>query len=100
VTKPPKRVVDSLAQLNKNLKHRYGISADDRLELLKKQGGRCACCGNCDPGSKFGWHIDHCHNSKQVRGVLCAPCNTSIGHVKESIPRLKAMISYLRKHQT
>jgi len=40
-------------------------------------------------------HIDHCHNTGEVRGVLCAGCNLAIGHAKEDINTLNNMIKYL-----
>lgn len=48
--------------------------------------------------------IDHDHScckshrnscGECVRGVLCSPCNTGIGHLKESVDNLLAAVSYL-----
>lgn len=40
-------------------------------------------------------NIDHCHNTGEVRGVLCAGCNLAIGHAKEDVNTLNNMIKYL-----
>src|SRR5258706_15403002 len=39
-------------------------------------------------------HIDHCHDSKVVRGILCSHCNLGIGHLKESRAIMERAIAY------
>lgn len=56
----------------------YGITLEERDQILRDQGGRCACCGTNDPG-KRDWHTDHDHVTNEVRGVLCFRCNTILG---------------------
>lgn len=43
-------------------------------------------------------HIDHCHATGKIRGVLCSNCNMSIGGFKESISSLEKAIKYLKTH--
>lgn len=74
-----------------------GISYEDRDELLKSQSGKCASCGTDEPGSTKGWHVDHCHKSGTIRGILCATCNIALGQVNDSVDRLQMLIDYLRK---
>lgn len=42
-------------------------------------------------------HIDHCHTTGDVRGVLCAGCNLALGHARESQEVLQKLIKYLNK---
>ena len=44
-------------------------------------------------------HIDHCHATGMVRGVLCFNCNAALGHVRDSQERLQKLIFYLDKSQ-
>lgn len=39
--------------------------------------------------------IDHCHNTLDVRGVLCSFCNIGLGHFKDSLDNLNNAIKYL-----
>lgn len=62
------------------LRRKYGLTESDFHTLLESQGGRCAVTGDADPGSKYGWHIDHDHSFERgdrrgVRGVLSHRAN-------------------------
>jgi hypothetical protein len=40
-------------------------------------------------------HVDHCHASGVVRGLLCGQCNILLGAAKDSIETLFAAADYL-----
>ena len=84
---------------NKYLKLTYGISLKDYNNLLKKQNYKCAICKS--PTKKFikKLDVDHIHNSKLIRGLLCNHCNIMLGWAKENINILKNAILYLRRYQ-
>src|ERR1041384_5858170 len=50
------------------LKRRGGIAVAEYDRLLEVQGGGCAVCGEAD-GTFGRLVVDHCHNSKRVRGL-------------------------------
>lgn len=85
-----KRVLDALH-------HKTGWRGR-RKALLEAQEFLCAACGTDDPVHTNGWQLDHNHETGKIRGVLCGPCNLTLGNAHESIPRLGALIDYLRKH--
>jgi ribosomal protein S14 len=72
----------------------YGLTPDEYIKMYSKQQGKCAICGN-KPTTKRGLHVDHNHNTKMVRGLLCHGCNTGIGAMKESLESLRSAIKYL-----
>lgn len=74
---------------------RYGISESQYSELLESQSNKCAICKS-QLDMFRGTHIDHCHTSSMVRGVLCSGCNTGLGHFKDDPALLAAAIEYLR----
>jgi hypothetical protein len=84
-----------------NLRRRYGIELEDYNRLLTGQGGKCAICSSSDPKSKDGnFHVDHCHETKLVRGLLCFPCNAGIGKFRhDPALRLRA-IAYINGGRT
>lgn len=83
----------------KNIYSKYGITQDEFLSLLKSQENKCACCGKefVDTPSKRGAYIDHCHNSKRVRGLLCNRCNAGIGFLGDTIEGIQRAIDYLQR---
>lgn len=42
-------------------------------------------------------HIDHCHVSNKIRGVLCFNCNHGLGNFKDNKDLLSNAIDYLDK---
>lgn len=60
----------------KTIKRRYGLEQEDFTKLLTSQKGCCAICAA--PFLKTP-HIDHCHSTGKIRGLLCGPCNTGLG---------------------
>lgn len=75
-----------------NLKHNYGISVEEYQAIYEKQEGKCAICKK--PFEVL--HVDHCHNSDRVRGLLCGNCNLGIGNLQDSIELLQSAIEYLK----
>ena len=76
-----------------HLKHRYGIGADEFDALVEQQGGVCAICGKEAPE-----HVDHSHDTGEVRGILGFNCNGGLGQFKDSIDSLVNAAAYLGTH--
>lgn len=75
----------------------YGITVEEFHGLLAAQKGRCAIC-RTDNWGKKGPHIDHCHYSSLVRGLLCNHCNVGLGMFKDDPGLLEAAKLYLLDH--
>lgn len=78
----------------------YGITLQERDEILARQNGICPICRKADGP----WAVDHdhacCPSTKTcgncIRGILCAKCNKALGLFKDDIETLKAAIEYLK----
>ena len=90
---------DAESQRRRKLKHRYGITPEQYEEMLEAQGGRCACCGTDTPGGHGGFHVDHCHDTGEVRGLLCHGCNTAIGALGDNVDGIWNAMLYLVKYE-
>lgn len=83
------------------LRKKYGISQDEFETMLGKQGGGCAICGSTShdisvPGKRLeNLFVDHCHETGEVRGLLCHSCNVSLGKMGDSPERLRNAADYL-----
>lgn len=78
------------------IKQRYGITAEQKAAMLAGQGGQCAICSTTAPATISGWHVDHCHSTKTVRGILCQHCNNMLGMAKDDPEILAKAIQYLK----
>ena len=64
----------------KHLMNRYGITSEEKENLLRLQGGKCAICPRTEAGGRHNvFHVDHCHKTGKVRGLICDRCNRAIG---------------------
>jgi hypothetical protein len=75
----------------------YGLEKVDFESMLEEQQNKCAICGLefHDESKSTRPHIDHCHNSGDVRGLLCSLCNVGLGHFKDDPQILQSAIQYL-----
>jgi hypothetical protein len=76
----------------------YGVTKQFLLDLHEQQQGKCKICG-FEPQTNRGLHVDHCHTTGKVRGLLCHGCNVAIGSMKEDPQILLNAIEYLRSFQ-
>lgn len=74
----------------------YGLAREHYARMLTAQGGRCALCGR-ESGSR-ALAVDHDHATGRIRGLLCSPCNTGIGGLRDDPEMLRRAIAYLELH--
>lgn len=84
---------------------RFGLTAEAYEKLVAAAGGVCQICGNPPPG---GQRLvpDHDHRccpggsgscGRCVRGVLCSPCNRSIGGLGDTAQAVRLALRYLEE---
>jgi hypothetical protein len=75
----------------------YGIGLEDYNRMVEEQGGLCAICRRPPTYTRrqVRFHIDHCHDTGTVRGLLCGQCNVGIGMFDHDPDRLKQAMAYL-----
>ncbi len=85
---------------DRNRKSKYGVSPEEFVSRLALQGGGCAICNKVLDESKRSLigHVDHCHVTNKVRGVLCSSCNIGIGLFRDNRKLLSRAIDYLSYH--
>jgi hypothetical protein len=78
------------------IRKQYGISMQQFTKLLASQGGGCAICKKPMETIRRRMNIDHCHETNEVRGILCSGCNTGLGHLGDNVAGLQRAIAYLQ----
>lgn len=76
---------------NKTLK-RYGLTNEKYKEILDSQGGACKICQRKQDKN---FHVDHCHTTGEVRGLLCAQCNWFVGKIDRNPTVFENLKNYL-----
>lgn len=72
----------------------YGLTEESFQQIFSSQRGRCKVCQKSIGGS-IKFHIDHCHKTGVVRGILCPTCNFGLGSFHDSPEKLRAAADYL-----
>jgi hypothetical protein len=81
---------------------RHGLTMQQYVAMLEAQGGVCGICH----GDWKGWngqqgpHIDHCHKTGRVRGLLCGVCNHAIAMLREDPVIIRRAADYLEQQTT
>jgi hypothetical protein len=93
----PERYAKYKNRHNQYLKERrYGITQEDFDKMLIDQNNMCKICNN-EFNSTKDTHIDHCHDSNIVRGLLCNNCNLALGQFNDNTDIMDNAIKYLQK---
>jgi hypothetical protein len=85
------RPSDKTNTKNRDLMRLYGITLAEFNEMVARQGGTCSI-STCD---RPATHVDHNHDTGQVRGVLCNQHNAALGLAGDCPVHLRAMAQYL-----
>lgn len=73
----------------------YGITLQEYNELFEEQNGCCAICKRHQSELKRNLHVDHNHNTKEIRGLLCQKCNQAIGLLNDDPVLLNNVSEYV-----
>ncbi len=82
----------------RTLAKKYGVTVTHLNYLRKKQKHRCAICAAKEGAWKSNGGrlvVDHNHETKKVRGLLCPYCNRGLGQFWDKPKLLNAAAVYL-----
>lgn len=69
------------------------LTEEEYRAIVERANGQCEICKE----ELTRPHVDHCHKTGKVRGVLCSRCNTGLGMFRESLDIFLMAITYLEK---
>lgn len=75
-----------------HLKTKYGMSLEEFAARLDGQGGLCLICLKRHEKSLC---VDHDHNTKQLRSLLCSNCNVGLGNFNDDSAALRRAGDYV-----
>ncbi|KOV22118.1 endonuclease VII [Streptomyces sp. XY152] len=74
----------------RHLKRHYGLAEAGRDAMVDSRMGLCVICPKAP-----AIHVDHCHKTGKVRGVLCFNCNSAIGKLGDDPDAVRRAAAYL-----
>jgi hypothetical protein len=75
------------------LKSRYGVTESEVNDMLLRLAALCPICRR---GLGVKPHVDHDHETGEVRGLLCFTCNVGLGNFGDDVERLRRGALYLQ----
>lgn len=79
------------------IRRQFGLDDEDLARMYDSQDRKCPGCSSpllLDSET----HIDHCHATGVVRGLLCRGCNTALGLVRDKPDAMRRLADYLELH--
>jgi hypothetical protein len=81
---------------NIQLKRNFGITNEDYNRIFNEQQGKCKICNVHRNELEKNLYVDHDHQSKKIRGLLCQKCNAGLGMFQDNINILSNALKYLQ----
>ena len=81
---------------NSRLLRQFNITLNQYNSMFESQNGCCAICKVHQLELKTKLHVDHCHITNVVRGLLCYNCNRALGLFKDSEESLSNALQYIK----
>lgn len=85
--------------LDMNLRSTFGITLVDFNTMRNSQNFCCAVCSRNEKEFSRRLNVDHCHTTGKVRQLLCGPCNTALGLLRENLQTIESLKSYIMFHK-
>lgn len=104
----PKRNTNKVCSRHSHFRRTYGMSFEELFDLFSDLSCKNPGCGStdnlnidhdhscCPPGKKFS-NKSQRSCGKCVRGLLCRPCNKSLGMLQENPRRIQGLLDYLQR---
>lgn len=82
---------------NRRFLRDYGITIEQRDQLVLKQDSKCAICCETFGSGMRDVHVDHCHATGKIRAMLCNHCNNVLGRARDNPLILRQAAAYLER---
>ena len=84
-------------QKDYKLRSKYDITLSDFHKQMEFQNNVCAICkGQFESERKT--HVDHCHSTGKIRGILCSACNHALGMFKDNVETMQTALDYIKNN--
>lgn len=78
--------------------NKYNVPLSFVEQLWVSQNKKCKICLADIQSEGSLTHLDHCHSSGKIRGLLCTQCNVGLGAFRDNQEVMMEAIKYLQSH--
>ena len=82
---------------NTNYIRKFGITLEEYNQIFAEQEGKCGICSKHQLDKNLS--VDHDHDTGEVRGLLCQPCNLGLGKLGDNIESIENTLRYLNNER-
>ncbi len=85
-----------------HFKRMYGLTEAALIEMRAAQGDKCPICLSTFSDNRRGKkaaYVDHDHETRAVRALLCSDCNIALGNFNDDADALRRAAEYIEKHK-
>jgi Pyruvate/2-oxoacid:ferredoxin oxidoreductase delta subunit len=72
----------------------HAISVEQYRQIISEASGHCQICKQ-----EATLHVDHCHFTGKLRGLLCNRCNTALGSFLDDPTILRSAVKYVERYR-
>lgn len=84
-------------QFRMRLRTEYEMTVEDFAQYHDSQMGNCFICDEPSTGTMKHLCVDHCHDTGNIRGLLCSRCNLFVGLARNDVGLLSKAGRYLQR---
>lgn len=93
-TQSATQVRDADRHRRSHLMRAYGLTVEQYDTMVLVRGGTCDLCGQVPTGA-YPLGVDHDHDTRAVRGLLCARCNGALGILGDNVEGLTRALAHV-----
>lgn len=86
---------DPFYEIKRGLRRFYGLTLEDYNLMFEEQNGCCKICKRHQIEFKRRLHVDHCHKTGNIRGLLCHNCNLALGRFMDNPVIIQSALEYV-----
>lgn len=64
------------------IKYYYGLDSESYYRLVAVFESKCGICRDDLVPLTYNTHLDHCHTTDKIRGILCRACNIMLANIE------------------
>jgi hypothetical protein len=89
--------MDKINKRHHARKYRYGLTKDEFDNMVNERKGKCDICHQLPTGKRITLCVDHCHETKVIRGLLCNNCNQGLAFLGDDKNVGRRVNEYFKK---